>query len=1120
MRFNPNLMTKLLSASRLNAFQACRHQTALWLQGVKAPERADDAVALIRAKGFEHEAAVVERLRDQYGEVVEISQEGSLDDKVAATQAAMEAGAPVIYQAALTDDRWVGYPDFLVRTADGPDGRPAYEPEDAKLAKKAKAEHLLQLGIYAELLEGATSRRPMFGAIHGGGSAGPERFRLEDTRHITRRMMGQFETFVAEPEETKPVKNGACGQCDFSERCTAEWRAADSPVFVAGIRADQIIKLAAAGVRTLSDLAALPSDHAVSGVGAPTLVKLVSQARLQKAAEARGGHFAEVLPTQPLRGFAIMPPPQAGDLFYDIEGDPLYPEGLEYLHGLWGPVDETAKDAFKAFWAHDHAEEKAAFEALMDFFQAHLARYPGAHIFHYAPYETTALKRLAMKYATREAMLDQMLREKRFIDLYAVVRHAIQASTESYSLKYLEKIYWGGRAGEVTNAGDSIVEYERYRELGDQAILDAIERYNEDDVVSTARLREWLEGLRPDGAPFGLEPEPEVEKPISAQAEERAQFERDRLATAEALRAQDGLEPELREFVAELLWFHQRSQKPQWWAIFDRQTWTDDELVEDPESLGRLTQVSVGTEKRSFVTTYAFPSQDTKLKAGDTPRIALTSEPAGTIVELDMEAGRVVLKRGTAKGDLPAEASLSPGQPIAQKAMEYALLAMARRLASGDFKSDKAVLDMLRRLAPDLHGRVRGEPVVASGGDLVAETVRAVADLDDSCLIVQGPPGTGKTYTTARAIAALLRDGKRVAVASNSHKAINNLLAGISKHCQAEGQTLSGVKKASPGQPETAFVGYGIISVTDSKDVSPDVALVGATAFELAKHPANSFDYLFVDEAGQVSLGNLLAMAGATKNLVLVGDQMQLPQPVQGVHPGETGLSAMDYAMQDHPTVPPERGVLLNVSWRMHPDVCGFISDAIYEGRLTSAPTTAQQGLVLQPGSHPALQPTGVVTLDLEHEGCTQSSEEEAAVINDLIQQLVGQTWVEASGETRALTIEDILVVTPFNLQVGLLKKRLPAGARIGTVDKFQGQEAPVVLLSMATSFGGDAPRGTEFLFNRNRLNVAISRAQGLAVVIKGARLLELPTPGLLDLPRLDLLARAESHGSPPVEVS
>jgi uncharacterized protein len=252
-------------------------------------------------------------------------------------------------------------------------------------------------------------------------------------------------------------------------------------------------------------------------------------------------------------------------------------------------------------------------------------------------------------------------------------------------------------------------------------------------------------------------------------------------------------------------------------------------------------------------------------------------------------------------------------------------------------------------------------------------------------------------------------------------------------------------------------------------------------------------------------------MAGCAKNLVLVGDQMQLPQPVQGVHPGETGLSSMDYAMQDHPTVPPERGILLNVSWRMHPDVCSFISDAVYEGRLQAEASTSAQRLVLGEGLHSALKPTGISTVDIDHQGCTQSSEEEAAIIGSLIKELLGQSWVDTTGKVAPMTLNDIVVVSPFNMQVTLLKKRLPQGARVGTVDKFQGQEAPVVLVSMATSFGGDAPRGTEFLFNRNRLNVAISRAKCLAVVIKGQRLLELPDPGLLDLPRLDLLARAEA---------
>ena len=1105
-------MTKSLSASRLNAFQACRHQTALWLQGVKPPERADDAIALIRAKGFEHEARVVDQLRTEYGAVVEIPSEGSPDHRVQLTVQAMADGAPVIYQAALTDGRWVGYPDFLVRLAEPVGGQWRYQPEDAKLAKKAKAEHLLQLGVYAELLQHVAGYRPSEGVIHGSGGA-PERFRLEDTRHITRRMMSQFEAFVDAPEETRSVKNGACGQCDFLERCTSEWRTADSPVFVAGMRGDQIIKLAKAGVRTLTDVAALAPGSKVPGIGDDTLAKLANQARLQLQGVADGRHLAETLPSEPLRGFAILPPPQPGDLFYDIEGDPLYPEGLEYLHGLWGPLAEDGSDCFVALWAHDHAAEKASFERLIDLFKAHLSRYPTARIYHYAPYEMTALKRLAMKYATREAELDQLLRDKRFVDLYAVVRQGIRASTESYSLKDLEKIYWGKRSGEVTNAGDSIVEYERWRELGDQAILDAIERYNEDDCVSTAKLRDWLESLRPADAPFGLAA-PEVDEPkpeLSAKAEARAQFERDRIAVAEALRRQERLEPELRELLAELLWFHQRSQKPQWWALFDRQTWTDDELIEDAESLGGLELISQQPDAKSLVATYRFPEQDTKVKEGDRPRIALTLDPAGLVAELDLERQRVVLRRQAKSGDFPEHVSLSPGQLIDQSVLEQALLEVAKRVANGDFETDRALLDMLRRTAPRLAGRKPGEAVISLSEDLVSGAIRAVRDLDESSLIIQGPPGTGKTYTTARAITALLQDGKRVAVSSNSHKAINNLLKGVSKRCEEVGFELNGLKRASKGDPESVFKGYGVISVGASEDVRPSHQLVGATAFELAKHGANTFDYLFVDEAGQVSLGNLLAMAGCAKNLVLVGDQMQLPQPVQGVHPGETGLSSMDYCMQEHPTVPPERGILLDISWRMHPDVCGFISDAVYEGRLQAEASTTAQRLVLNAGLHPALKPTGISTVDLDHKGCTQSSEDEATIIGALIEQLLGQSWVDAAGDKATITLNDIVVVSPFNMQVTLLKKRLPQGARVGTVDKFQGQEAPVVLVSMATSFGGDAPRGTEFLFNRNRLNVAISRAKCLAVVIKGRRLLELPAPGLLDLPRMDLLARAEA---------
>lgn len=1103
-------MIKILSASRLNDFLGCRHRSALWFAGVAPPPEDNPSLELVREKGFEHEARVLADLEAAHGPAVSIPADAPFAERLRLTAEAMTAGAPLIYQAAFANDRWVGYPDFLVRTGEDAAGRFVYEPEDAKLAHRAKAEHLIQLNVYARLIEEAGGGAPASGAIHVGGGAPPERFDLRQTHHISTRLMNGFEAFaVQETHETAPVRSRECGQCAFLPRCEAEWRAADSPILVAGIRNDQVVKLERAGVTTLSALATADPATPPPGLARGSWERLVRQARLQKTGAEGGEGVVELLPVEPGRGFSLMPLPTDGDLFFDMEGDPLYPEGLEYLFGLSGPLGPDEEDRFLPIWAHDHAEEKIAFETFMRLLVDHFGRYPEARVYHYAPYETVALKRLAMRYATMEAELDQMLRDHRFVDLYRVVRQGLQASTEGYSLKDLEKIYWGGRDGEVTNAGDSIVEYERWRETGEPAILDAICRYNEDDVRSTARMRDWLEDLRPEGTPSEA-PAPEAAAPVNAErAAAREAFEQERRDLAERIRVSGVADERVRDLLAELLWFHQRSQKPAWWAVFERQDWATDELVEDAESLGDLTLVRQAADKKSWMATYRFPPQDTRLKVGGTPKIAESLEAAGTIVELEPENGHLVLRRGMLKGDFPDHCSLTPGAPIDQGKLVSGVMGLVGRLCA-DPSSDQAMVDMLLRRAPRLAGRPDGAPVVQEGQDLVEATVAAVRDLEDSALLIQGPPGTGKTYTSARAIVALLQDGRRVGVSSNSHKAIHNILAAVQAHADEIGFSFEGVKKGSRGDDETAFESRCISTVHNSDEVTSADQLVGATAFHFATEDDRGFDVLFVDEAGQVALGNLAAMSGCARNLVLVGDQMQLPQPVQGVHPGESGLSCLDYALQDHATTPPERGILLDVSRRMHPGVCGFISSGIYEGRLTAHASTALRRLEIAPDLHPAIRPAGVSVVEVDHQGCTQSSREEAEVVARLVGELLGQQLVEGE-RVRPMTIEDIVVVSPFNMQVATLKRVLPPGARVGTVDKFQGQEAAVVIVSMATSCGADAPRGTEFLFNRNRLNVAISRAQCLAILVRGSRLLEVPGASKEDLPRLDLLARLDA---------
>jgi superfamily I DNA and/or RNA helicase len=288
-------------------------------------------------------------------------------------------------------------------------------------------------------------------------------------------------------------------------------------------------------------------------------------------------------------------------------------------------------------------------------------------------------------------------------------------------------------------------------------------------------------------------------------------------------------------------------------------------------------------------------------------------------------------------------------------------------------------------------------------------------------------------------------------------------------------------------------------------------AEVAGTVFHFSRDDQReAYDYLIVDEAGQVSLGNLVAMAGAAANIVLVGDQMQLPQPVQGVHPGETGLSSLEYLLEDKATVPEDRGILLNETRRLHPELCAFISEAIYDGRLKAHPSTAQRHLVLRAGADTALRPAGLSFVPIAHDGCTQSSRAEAEAVARLVAELQTHKIVR-DGKESPITLEDILVVAPYNLQVNLLKQLLPEGAHVGTVDKFQGQEAVVVIVSMTTSKGVEAPRGTEFLFNPNRFNVAVSRAECLALVVHGAELLDGAWTKIDDLRRLNLFAHAEA---------
>jgi uncharacterized protein len=1030
-----------LSPTDLSNFLACEHLTALDLRETPRPEQLDPQVTLIRRKGDEHEEAYLASLRTAGRDVRTIElEDGDWDAAAAATERAIRDGVDVVYQAALRNGRWRGLADFLERQPDG-----SYEAVDTKLARRAKPSYILQLCFYSEQLARVQGRTPRH--IHVVlGSGERVSFRPDEFGAYYRRVRARLERFVADPPPTEPWPNDHCGVCDFKPICDAHWEAVDHLSRVAGMRRSQIEKLLAGGIATLAALGRSPLEPP-PGLSPEIYAKLRQQAELQLWGREHGTDRYELIPPEPGVGFALLPPPSPGDLFFDFEGNPFWDAtgGLEYL---WGILD--AERSFTPLHAADRDEERAALEQFVDLVHARLREHPGMHVYHYAHYEITALKRLMGRYGTREDEIDDLLRREVFVDLLRVVRNGVRTSRPGYGLKELEAFLEFDRAADVKDGGSSILVFEQWMQTGDPALLAQIDEYNREDCIATLLLRDWLLELRDESvARFGPFPPvvPDEPKERTEEAAARA---------ALAARLHDAGE----DVAAAVLEYHRREGKPVWWWFFERLDMTQDELLEDGESIAGLEPVG-GPEpvKKSKAWTFTFPAQEFKFRVHQDVRDPATGGRAGDLTELDRERRRLVLTRGPSLEQVPLPRALIPGGPFVTRAQEAALARFGESLLARDGRY------------PALESILRREPFDrdVQTGDL-EEMKALVRSLDGRHLVIQGPPGSGKTWTSGRLIADLIARGKTVGVASTSHKAIHKLVEEV--EAAAGGAAFEGRKKATAGNPESFYEGgERIENVTDS-DACVGVPLEAGTAWHFARDHERTLDYLFIDEAGQVSLADALAIGTAARNVVLVGDPQQLAQVTQGTHPGGTEASVLTWLLDGHETIPPDRGLFLERTFRLHPDVCRYVSAEFYEGRLRPDPRTAARTTAL---GH------GLRYVPVEHAGNRQESGEEVEAVRALVARLV------AGG----IPLREVLVVAPYNAHVTALVDALPEGARVGTVDKFQGQEADVVVYSMASSSGEDVPHGLEFLLSRNRLNVAVSRARCLAYLVASPRLLE-----------------------------
>jgi uncharacterized protein len=1146
------------AATDLVGFLACEHLTALERAAlehlVARPDRPDRELDVIRRRGEQHERRYLEQLRAAGKRIVAIERRDNEERghqvrrQAAETVQAMRLGADVVYQATFFDGRWLGYADFLLRVDDP--SRPSafgdwhYEVADTKLARHVKAGAVLQVCSYVDLLEPIQRVRPAFMWIVLGGSAGDATpLRVDEFMAYYRAAKARFESFVLSevppvypPVDTYPEPVEHCGVCRWAELCVARRKADDHLSLVAGISARQRKSLAARGFDTVTRLAAapIPFDPPLDGSSAAAVERVREQARMQVQGRDRPRPIHElVLPPpggqiEPERGLATLPAPSAGDLFLDLEGDPYaLDEGtLDYLFGILD-VDQR----FTPIWSFDPdgsgdvtlAGEKVAFERAVDFIIERLRAYPDMHVYHYAQYEPTALKRLMGRHATREEEVDRLLRGGVLVDLFRAVRQGLRASVESYSLKKIEGLYDFSRSAGLGDATSSIVEFEAWLELGEgerpgSPILGSIEAYNRDDVLSTLRLRDWLEEQRVRLAELVGEavPRPATRSPQPPDALTEAAAEVAAVAAGltndvPADPSQRSPEDHARWLLAQLLSWHRRESKATYWDFYRRVGLTPEELVDEDGAIGQLELVSLSEpylptpksrihRRRAL---YRFPPQEHR-DVGDRSELhdpRLAQEHAGEspwpawrlnadLGEIDDQDSTLELIWKT-RGEVHHPEAIVALNRVPDKPLPQALLRLGRLVLATGIDADgpwRAARDLLLRRAPRC-GQDVGAPLRLPGEEERAAALRLVRCLERGTLAIQGPPGSGKTYLGARMIARLLADGRRVGISATSHKVIENFLRAVMKVAADTGVEIRAIQKTDrdPSDDVSWKVTDDISEVCEAL-ASGEANVAAGTPWLWGRDDfAGAVDTLFVDEAGQISLANVVAMGGATANLVLLGDPQQLDQPLQGTHPPGADRSALAHLLDGQDTIHEHLGLFLEHTWRLHPSITRFTSAAFYEGKLASEPGLERQALV---GPEP-LRGAGIHLVPVEHVGNDSEAPEEARVVAAIVRTLVesGSTWVDNLGVERPLRYEDVLVVAPFNAQVGAIQRELPQ-ARVGTVDKFQGQEAPVSIYSMTSSSPEDAPRGMPFLYSRHRLNVATSRARCVALVVAEPALL------------------------------
>lgn len=1097
----------IFSPSDLSNHISCKHITNLnkkaLLKEIDKPGNYQNRVLdMLREKGEAFERDYLHKLELEGKTIVKISKENPNAEQD--TIVAMQEGKDIIYQARLVEgNEWSGWADFVIKVEKPSDlGDWSYEVLDTKLATETRAGTILQIALYSERIGVIQGVLPEFMYVQNPESE--IKYRVDEYSAYVRLVKKRLVEAINNEVETYPEPVSHCDICDWWEVCNKKRRADDHLGFVAGVGTYQIKEFKIQRVNTLEQLAniPLPLPFTPTKGAVETYIKLREQARVQFQSREFKINIHETLELVTGKGFYNLPKPSLNDIYLDLEGDPMVdPNGLEYLIGWF------FQGNYHCVWAADESEEKAAFEQFVDFALVQKQLDPTMHIYHYAPYEVTAFKRLMSKYASREDEIDTFLRSNTFIDLYAIVRQSVRASVEKYSIKDLEKFYKYEREMDLRVLSRHKAEYEflletNKLESASTEMLDAIQLYNQDDCISTQKLHEWLEELRTNLIAAGNE----ISRPIEngGEASENITDHQLRIKPIfEELTQNLPINKEERSnqqqakfILAHMLDWYRREKKSFWWEYFRLLELPEEELLDERNALAKLTFTGIREiEKNSVVDTYYFPYQecdlrkDKKLKNND-------GNFAGTVISVNLKESTIQIKKGpTIRDQHPKSVFYLEDFPTKDK--ENSIIEFAEWVLENGIESDLPNYRCGRDLLLGLTPRIQGALIPTENTlDLAFDWV---LKLELSTLPIQGPPGTGKSYTASHMIVRLIQERKKIGITALSHKVITNLLKKVQDAASEAGIKIRMIQKVSEGFNEE--VNWMTLSSHDEikSNLNSANVIAGTSFFWCKPDYRETLDYLFVDEAGQLSLIDTMAISHAAKNLILLGDPQQLTQPQQGVHPEGTEVSALEHVLQGNKTISDSQGVFLRETWRMHPNICEFDSQMFYENKLSSISDLINQRIT----GNTKYKGSDLFLEEVEHQGNTSSSLEEVGIISQIIDDLTkGDVfWFDKENVQKTVTLGDIKVITPYNAQVQSLLDRMPE-IDIGTVDKFQGQEAPIIIYSVATSSPQEAPRGMSFLYSPNRFNVAVSRARGIFILVANKTIFEpdCKSPGQIKL--------------------